>query len=311
MPGRCVVVGSVNTDVVVSVPRFAVAGETIAARDARIVGGGKGANQAVGVARWGVPVALVAALGDDPFSEGRWAELVADQVDVGAVRRVPGLGGLALIEIDGLGENRIVVVSGANGALDVGWVREQFEVLRVGRGDVVCVQLEIPLEAASAALELGREAGAWCLLNATPWTNEAEHLIANCDVLVVNRLEAYQVAGLVGSDPLDPVAEALASRVSTVFITLGAQGAICVAQGARWRCAAPRVVVVDTTAAGDAFVAAVAAGLLEGLEWPAVLQRAVWAGSLAVQRFGARPSLPTKWEVERALAERPLLVDRW
>jgi len=311
MPGRCVVVGSVNTDVVVSVPRFAVAGETIAARDARIVGGGKGANQAVGVARWGVPVALVAALGDDPFSEARWAELVADQVDVGAVRRVPGLGGLALIEIDGLGENRIVVVSGANGALDVGWVREQFEVLRVGRGDVVCVQLEIPLEAASAALELGREAGAWCLLNATPWTNEAEHLIANCDVLVVNRLEAYQVAGLVGSDPLDPVAEALASRVSTVFITLGAQGAICVAQGARWRCAAPRVVVVDTTAAGDAFVAAVAAGLLEGLEWPAVLQRAVWAGSLAVQRFGARPSLPTKWEVERALAERPLLVDRW
>jgi len=203
---------------------------------------------------------LVAALGDDPLSEARWAELVADQVDNGAVRRVLGLGGLALIEIDVHGENRIVVVFGANGALDSGWVRAQFEHLRVGRGDVVCVQLEIPLEAAGAALELRREAGSWCLLNATTWTNEAEHLLANCDVLVVNRLEAYQVTGLVGSDPLDPVAETLASRVSTVFITLGAQGAICVAQKARWRCAAPRVAVVDTTAAGDAFVAA---GLLD------------------------------------------------
>jgi len=311
MPGRCVVVGSVNTDVVVSVPRFAVAGETIAARDARIVGGGKGANQAVGVARWGVPVALVAALGDDPFSEARWAELVADRVDVGAVRRVPGLGGLALVEIDVHGENRIIIAPGSNGALDAGWVREQFEVLRIGRGDVVCVQLEIPLEAVGAALECGRGAGAWCLLNATPWTKEAEHLLANCDVLVVNRLEAYQVAGLATSDPLDRVAETLASRVLTVFVTLGVQGAICVAQGTSWRCAAPSVAVVDTTAAGDAFVAAVAVGLIEGLEWPSILQRAVWAGSLAVQRFGAQPSLPEKWEIERALAERPLLVERW
>ncbi len=311
MPGRCLVVGSVNTDIVLAVPRFAMPGETLLATGVSVIGGGKGANQAVAAARLGAHVTLIAAIGGDPFSDLRYNELEQEGIDLRFLIRVPGLGGLALIECTTEGENRIVVAAGANAALDVARVRGAMQKLELCSDDVVLTQLEIPLPAVEAALCLAGESGARRLLNATPWKDEATELLQWCDVLIVNALEARQAAGVGGVEPIELVATQLVERVPVVVVTLGAEGALLLTERKRLRCRAPRVPVVDTTAAGDAFTAALAVSLLEGECWEEALRRAVWAGALTVGRAGAQPSLPFRRELEQAIGTAPLILERW
>lgn len=144
MPGRCLVVGSVNTDIVLVVPRFAEPGETLLATGMSVIGGGKGANQAVAAARLGAHVTLIAAIGNDLFSEHRYNELEREGIDLRFLARVAELGGLALIERNAEGENRIVVAAGANAALDGESVRRAMRELELCSQDVVVTQLEIP-----------------------------------------------------------------------------------------------------------------------------------------------------------------------
>lgn len=311
MPGRCLVVGSVNTDIVLVVPRFAEPGETLLATEMSVIGGGKGANQAVAAARLGAHVTLIAAIGNDPFSEHRYNELEREGIDLRFLVRVAGLGGLALIERDAEGENRIVVAAGANAALDGESVRRAMRELELCSQDVVVTQLEIPLPAVEAALSIARETGARRVLNATPWSDEAGELLHSCDVIVVNALEARQAAGVGSEEPIELVATRLVEHVPIVVVTLGGKGALLVTKHERLWCRAPHVPVVDTTAAGDAFTAALAVSLLEGESWEETIVRAVWAGALTVQRPGAQPSLPFRSELEQAIAAYPLVTERW
>lgn len=311
MPGRCLVVGSVNTDIVLKVPRFAEPGETLLATQMLVSGGGKGANQAVAAARQGAHVTLIAAIGNDPFSEQRYNELEREGIDLRFLARVKGQGGLAFIECNAEGENRIIVAAGANGALEGEGVRRAMRELELCPEDVVLTQLEIPLPAVEAALSMARETGARSVLNATPWTDDAADLLRLCDVLVMNALEARQAAGVDRAEPIEPVATRLVERVPLVAVTLGGEGALLVTEHERLRCRAPHVPVVDTTAAGDAFTAALAVSLLEGESWEGTLVRAVWAGALTVQRPGAQPSLPFRSELEQAIAAHPLVTERW
>lgn len=266
------VVGSLNVDVVVRVPALPRPGETLLGSSVARLPGGKGANQAAALAALGVPVALVGAVGDD--ADGALCFSSLDGVDVSGVRRVAAPTGLALIEVDDAGENTIVVVPGANGLAEAPAVV----------GDLL-VQLEVPLDVVTRSVE---RATGLVVLNAAPAAALPADLLAQVDVLVVNEGEA----ALLPADP--PVRRG-------VVTTLGSRGAVvAAADGSRTQVPAPVVRAVDTVGAGDAFVGALVAALLDGRDLVEATRHGCAAGALAVTRTGAR-SAPTRDELASAL----------
>jgi ribokinase len=307
MPPRVVVLGSINMDLVVRAPRFPAPGETLLGHGFAAHPGGKGANQAVAAARMfggeRGAVALVGRLGADAYGRELRALLEREGIDVDAVgveRGAPT--GVAAITVSDCGENHIVVAPGANGGLTRELV--EAEAQRLGRAAVVVAQLEVPDEAVVAGAALARACGARFVLNAAPARELAGELLRSVDVLVVNESEAALLAGG-GGPPEDLAARLLARGAGAVALTLGARGALWLdAQGLR-ECASPQVEACDTTAAGDAFVGALAHALASGLEPPFALRRACAAGALAVTRPGAIPSLPGARELEILLSTFP------
>lgn len=302
MSGRVIVVGSINTDLIVRPPRFPLPGETLAGRSFTVSGGGKGANQAIAAARLGASVLFVGAVGEDAYGDDRLAALVTDGVDVRGVRRVSGeSSGVAVILVDDGGNNSIVIIAGANGAISADLVDERLSGLATA-GDVICCQLEIPIEGTLRALEIGRQVGATTVLNAAPGSEDARQLLPLVDVLVVNEIEVMQVAGLslpntTGNQFDRAVRELQRYGATDVIVTLGEQGALAWRGGDSRAFAAETVEVVDTTGAGDAFVGALVALLADG--WPLfdAIPVCVRAGTLAVTRSGAQPSLPFRREL--------------
>lgn len=302
-----VVVGSVNTDLVVRVARFPRPGETLTAESFATSGGGKGANQAIAAARLGARVAMVGAVGRDGFSDERLADLAAAGVDIRRIARSAELpGGVAVIQVDASGENAITIVPGANGAVDAQQVSEAV-LSTVTAGDIVACQCEIPLVASRAALMAARTLGARTLLNAAPALLGARELLPLVDVLVINEIEAGQLAGLDLVDPesVADAAERLAAMgPEVVVVTLGAQGAF-LREGAWTRLIrAIPTEVVDSTGAGDAFVGALLSWLAEGRPAAEAVVAGVAAGSLAVRLPGAQPSLPTRAALDDLLSRR-------
>jgi ribokinase len=270
MPPRIVVVGSVNLDLVVTVPHLPAPGETVGGGTFTRVPGGKGANQAVACARLGAEVTMVAAVGRDPEAALALAglrdagvELVVDEAESAPT-------GVALIQVDGDGETTIAVAPGANATL---------RTVALPPHDAVLCQLEVPDEAVLSAWE--ECAGLFCL-NAAP----ARPVSVDADLSVVNR---HEFETLVRTDGL-------------VALTLGAEGAVLLDDGEEVaRATPPPVKAVDGTAAGDAFTACLLVSLLEGRAQDEALERACAAGSIAASRFGAQPSLPTAAEVDAIL----------
>jgi ribokinase len=298
-----VVVGSVNTDLVVRSRTLPRPGETIIGEGFAIAGGGKGANAAVAAARMGARVAMIACVGDDDFGRARLADLAAEGIDVLGVRQVPDIAsGVALITVDARGENTIVVASGANTMLGT----EALADLTLGPGDILLTQLEVPFATVEAALRLAREAGATTVLNTAPYNPACAAMLPLVDVLIANEIEAADLTGQ-PSVTLATAAGAIGTILErgprAVALTLGPHGAVVGRAGDHRHLPAPRVTVVDTTAAGDAFCGALAARLAEGDDLFAAARRAVIAGSLAVTKPGAQPSLPRWEEVERMVGE--------
>ncbi len=235
--------------------------------------GGKGANQAVAAARLGAAVRFIGRIGTDDLA---LRSLRDEGVDVSGVVQDDGESGTALIFVDRAGENVIVVAPGANRRLEASQVE-------VGEADAVICQLEIPIEAVMAAASSGVD---FFCLNAAPARGPLPSGVTP-DLLVVNRYE-YDLVGRYDG---------------LVALTLGAEGAVLLEGGAEVaRARPPQVEVVDGTAAGDAFTAAIVVSLLEGRDRGAALQRACAAGALAASRAGAQPSLPTASEVDAVLA---------
>jgi ribokinase len=271
---RIAVVGSINLDLVARAERLPRPGETLTDATFERIPGGKGANQALAAARLGAHVRLVGAVGDDPFADEATALLRDGGVDLTGVRRVREPTGVALILVGGDGENAIVVAPGANRVVEAG------ELEGV---DAVLCQLEIPV--ATVAEAAGR-APFFCL-NAAPARNLPAELLAEVDLLVVNRYEREAVGRFEG----------------LIALTLGADGAMLLERGEEVaRAAPPPVEAVDGTAAGDAFTACLLVSLLEGREREEALRRACAAGALAAARPGAQPSLPTAAELDDILA---------
>ena len=277
-PLRISVVGSINLDLVATVPRLPRPGETITGAELDRVPGGKGANQAVAAARLGAEVRFVGAVGGDDFGRQATAELTGAGVDLSGLQETGAPTGVALILVDEAGENQIVVVPGANHALEPAAVD-------VGQPDALVSQLEIRDEAIDAAL---RRTDAFFCLNAAPARPVSAAILERADLIVANSLELEAL----GSSPLGAL----------FAVTLGAEGALLLENGEEVaRATPPAVEAVDGTAAGDAFTACLVVSLLEGRAREEALQRACAAGAIAASRRGAQPSLPTADEVDEIL----------
>lgn len=262
--------------------------------------GGKGANQAVAAARLGRSVAMVGRLGDDAGGSMLRAALEADAIDTSHLLTTDGVSnGVALISVDGNGDNAIVVSPGANARLSPADVATAGSVLAAAT--VTLLQLEVPLDTIEAA---AAAAGGTVILNPAPAPTEPlpDTLLRNVDVLVPNQTELATLTGHHG--PVDAlVAAELATRLPSpaVVITLGAEGALVVMDGTTTHVAAPVVEPVDTTAAGDSFCGALADALVGGASIVEAAEWAVRVGAATTQRPGAQPSLPTPAEVEALL----------
>jgi ribokinase len=279
-PVRALVVGSINVDLHVRVPTHPGPGETVVASQLARLPGGKGGNQAVALARLGAQVRLHAAVGDDADGEWSLEGLSAEGVDVSGTARIRGTStGVALVTVDDDGGNRIVVVAGANAALGT--------LAAVDAVDVLVAQLEVPLPVVADAAAAARQAGVPVVLNAAPARRLPTSLLADIDVLVVNEPELAVVGG--DGD--------VGSLTRAVVVTLGADGALVHSDGVMTRVPAPVVEVVDTTGAGDCFVAALAFDLARGRAVAEAAEFACRAAAMSVTGLGARGALPTLAEV--------------
>lgn len=299
-----VVLGSINTDLVVRAPRFPRPGETLHGSDFAVVGGGKGANQATAAARLGASVQFIGAVGADDFGTRRIEEMAAAGVDVSAITRVAeSPTGVALITVNARGENTIVVAAGANWRVTEGDISGR--MLAMAAGGLLVTQLELPLDVVAAGLARARAAGLTTLLNAAPSSGEARSLLQHVDILVANEVEAGDLAewasAVTEENAADVAARLRARGPQTVIVTLGAAGAVIASRERTTLIPAPHVHVVDTTGAGDCFTGAFAAALVGGAEIGEAARRAVAAASYSTTIFGATTGMPTTDQLDAFL----------
>jgi ribokinase len=297
MKDAIVVVGSLNADLVARVPRFPAPGETVPGTDFAIYPGGKGANQACAAGRLGGRVHMVGRVGEDANGRLLTQSLSEAGVDTAAVipdATVPT--GTALITIDDSGQNEIVVVPGANGAVTPEDVERQKSLFE--SACYVLLQLEIPHEAVEAAARLGRETGAQVILDPAPARAEAWSLLPLVDYVTPNETELDYLVNLGHAPAADPPARRLLlGGARNVVSKLGAEGARLLNEDGEISWTGHAVEAVDTTAAGDVWNGAFAAALASGMELEAAGGFANEAAALSVTRPGAQPSMPTRAEL--------------
>lgn len=304
-----VVVGSLNMDLVIKVPMIPKPGETILGSEFRTFQGGKGANQAVAIARLGGLVTMIGRVGRDSFGEQLLENLRSEGVEISYI----GIDdchatGVALITVDQQGQNNISVASGANYTLNKEHIFAAIE--KIDRLDILVMPLETSPETIETAAFLAKKRQAQIVLNPAPARNISDDLLGLIDVLVPNEHEAAHLTGLeinTEEDARHAAKELLDRGATSVVLTLGDRGAL-VLDGSDETATFSRlnpfhVSVVDTTAAGDAFVGALAIGLSEGKPLVEAARFANAAGALAVTKPGAQPSLPKRDDVEQFLKQ--------
>jgi ribokinase len=301
------VVGAVNVDLVVVAPTLPAPGETVVGGGLQTYGGGKGANAAVAAARVGAAVKLIAAVGDDDHGRAALAELAAEGVDVEGVAVLRGEStGVALIVVDDSGENQIAVGAGANAAIDAVDVRRRVREAASTAGCVL-VSTEIAAAAVTAAVEEAVAASVLCVLNPAPALPVVADLLSRGVIVTPNETELGDIVRQLG-ETATGVAETDAATVvarsgEPVVVTRGGEGVVVVdAQLDAMHVAAPRVLVRDTTGAGDTFTGVLAARLAAGDQLDEAVSVAVEAAALSVTEVGARGGMPTAAAVAAAMA---------
>jgi len=295
--GRVVVVGSINADLVATVPRLPERGETVLATSFARYHGGKGANAAVAAARAGAQVTMIGAVGTDADGDAQLRSLVAEEVATGSVWRASEPTGVALIAVDADGANQIVVAPGANGRITPDQATEA--VAAAGPGDVLLVSLEVPLDAVVAAADAARRNGMLVVLDPAPVRDLPDDLLAGV-ICTPNRGELSRLAS---THDLEAAASRLLGRgVSAVVVTLGDQGAAVWEPSGQAAFDALTTEAIDTTGAGDCFSGVLAAALADGVPLRSAVARANAAAGLSVAAAGARAGMPGADAIERALA---------
>lgn len=298
-PAPCIaVLGSLNMDLLLRVPHAPDAGETLYGRSIAYLPGGKGGNQAVSCARQGARVRMHGCVGADAHGRALSDALAQDGIDIAGVQidaQQPT--GVALVMVDDGAQNRIVVIPGANACVQV----DEAALARALQGAAfMLVQFETPLAQVARALEVAVRVGCKVLLNPSPVDAMPATFWSCIDTLVVNEIEAQTLSGLSVHGPAEAAAAAGALRArgpSRVVVTLGAHGAVAAdAQGCRHH-PALRVAAVDTTAAGDTFLGALAVALADAQSFDEAVRLGIRAAALCVARPGAQPSIPHRDEV--------------
>ena len=304
------VLGSSNIDHIAQMAAFPQAGETLHGERYHRAYGGKGANQAVAAAKSGAPTHFISAFGDDSAGGELRAHLESLHIDCGGSKTVAHSTGMAMIWLNRAGENSIVVIAGANAALDAAHV--EAEQARIAAAGLLLLQLETPLEGVIRAAAIARAHGVRTILNPAPAAALPPELLANLDLITPNETEAERLTGIAVQDEnsaaraaanlhaqgVPTVLITLGSRIwqnqspATVLITLGSRGVYASADGHGTLYPAYRVQPVDTTAAGDTFNGALAAALLRGEPLARAIAWGQAAAALSVQTLGAQPSIP-------------------
>jgi len=299
---RLLVVGSINVDLVASANRLPAPGETILGDTFDVFNGGKGANQAVAIAKLGAPIDMIAALGTDLFTERLLNGLKTAGVDTHAVQLVAGPCGVAHISRARNGENSIIVISGANLSVTAGYIDTHQQLVQNAR--MILVQLETPMDAVIRLAGLATAANVPLMLDPAPAAPLPEVLLSQTTWLTPNETEAQILLGRVPSTTEEAAEKLLRTGARNVALKLGAQGVFLAGRD----CPPQRVPgfavnAVDTTAAGDCFNAAFAVALTRNQPPVEAARYAAAAAAISVTRPGAQPSLPTGAEVEAFLAK--------
>lgn len=286
------VVGSINMDLVVSTNVFPKQGETVLGNLYTTVPGGKGANQAVAAARLGSEIQMIGAVGNDAFGDELLAGLEAENIHLQSVKRKEGASGIANILLSE-GDNRIIVVPGANHKVTV----EEIEAHtgQLAKSSIVIMQLELPIPVIQRTLEICQEQGVPSILNPAPASGFSRELLNYCTYLTPNETEAEEIFG---KDWL----QALEQYPNRMVVTLGEKGAqfydgekLVVVEGFPTK-------AVDTTGAGDTFNGALGAAIAENMPFEEAVRFANAAASLSVEKFGAQGGMPTRDAVLERMA---------
>ena len=296
---RICVVGSANVDLTFRTPRLPVPGETFSGRSLHQGMGGKGANQAVVAARLGAQVAFVARVGNDVFGTQAIDAYKAEGIETAfIIQDTEQPTGTAAILVDDDAENCIIVVAGANERLTPDDVQAASSAIK--QSDVVLCQLETPAETALEAFQLARDAGKLTILTPAPAESITSELLALCDVCVPNKTEISALVDQPVASERDAIraAELLRSRgVNRVALTMGGNGVLVLDESGPTHIPATKVKAVDTTGAGDAFAAALAVSLADGLSLAEAAGRAGMVAAISVTRIGTQTSFPSLSEV--------------
>lgn len=303
-----VVVGSLNTDFVVTLDSFPQPGETVLGETFEQFPGGKGLNQAVASSRLGANVAMIGAVGNDPFGDALLSTLTTEAISSHVDKISDSSTGIALIEVAASGDNKIIVVSGANSMLTEERVESSLrEIATHQQIGLVLTQGEVPVAATHKALSVAKELGAITILNPAPIRDFPSSIFPLVDYLIPNELEARELVELEGNsfnsmlDFVELASSIVNLGVGTAIITRGEKGAVWSTATASGQAAAFRIVPVDSVAAGDAFCGGLAVALNEGQPLNEALRWASAAGAIAATRAGAVTSLPQRSEVEGLL----------
>ncbi len=307
MPPRVLVVGSINMDLIVRCQRVPQQGETLQGDGFATACGGKGANQAVAASRLGAHTTIVGRVGEDEFGRKLRSNLDQDGVKTDAVTSDPETSsGVALILLERSGDNRIIVMSGANARLGGFEVEVARDLL--ADSDIVLFQLEVPIPVVAQVAAAARERGVPSVLDAGPATAEAVEagLPGLIDIISPNESEAGILTGMPVqglSDAADAARRLRELGARDVVLKLGTEGAYWSGADGETHLPGFPIEPVDTTAAGDAFTACLAVGLASGADMSEAIRAANAAGALACLTLGAQPSMPTRDAVERFLRE--------
>jgi len=303
---KIVVVGSINTDMIVKVPRIPKPGETILGEKFSTAAGGKGANQAVAAARAGGDVTFIARVGNDMFGKQALEDFESNNINAKYIKTDNAEpSGVALIFVDEKGENSIAVASGANARLSHRDVTEAEEVIK--SADILLMQLETPMESVKRAAKIAKDAGVKVILNPAPACPLDNTLLSTLYVITPNESEAELLTDISVTDfpSAEKAAFILLDRgVEVAIITMGSKGALIKTRELTKIVPGFKVNAVDSTAAGDVFNGSLVVAMAEGKTLEETVQFANAAAALSVTKLGAQPSAPKRIEIERMLLKQ-------
>ena len=304
--GKLVVLGSINADHILNLEHFPTPGETVTGQEYQVAFGGKGANQAVAAGRSGADIAFIACVGDDDTGNRVCKQLASDNIDTSPISTIKDAStGVALIFVNGAGENVIGIHAGANGALTPSLVAEQNQ--KIAEASALLMQLESPLESVLSAAKIAHQNQTKVVLNPAPACELSDELLGLVDMITPNETEAEKLTGVrvENDDDAAVAAQALhAKGIETVIITLGSRGVWLSENGKGQRVPGFKVKAVDTIAAGDTFNGALVTALLEDKPMNEAIRFAHAAAAIAVTRKGAQPSVPWRHEIDEFLQQQ-------